>query len=101
MITIECGKRVKIKPVDDVMDSEQLIYVSSANEKYAEFIREVRKHPYKLYEYHTGDKLPLWKRIYMDMVCKFKKTNYEKQQIAINKAIKPYIKKQYYTRKEF
>jgi len=92
VIVIKRGKRVEIKPVDDAMNTDQLIYVSSANEKYVEFVKEVRKHPYKLYEYWTGKKLPIWQRLYFDTIGKLKKTDYEKQQKAINKAIKPYIK---------
>ena len=87
---IERCKRINIKPIDD---ASQLIYVSSANEKYTEFVKEIRKHPYKLYEYHTGEKLPLWKRIYIDLLGRIKKTEHEKKWIAINKAIKPYIRK--------
>lgn len=90
MNEIERGKRINNKPIDD---ATQLIYVSSANDKYTEFIREVRKHPYKLYEYHTCEKLPLWKRIYIDVMGKIKKTEHEKKWNAINKAIKPYIRK--------
>jgi len=90
VITIERGKRINNKPIDD---ASQLIYVSSANEKYTEFIKEVRKHPSKLYEYHTGNKLPWWKRIYIDMLSRIKKTDHEKNWNAINKTIKPYIRK--------
>lgn len=90
MRVIERGKRINIKPIDD---AAQLIYVSSANEKYSEFVREVRKHPYKLVGYYIGQKLPLWKRMYIDLLGKFKKTEHEKKWNAINKAIKPYIRK--------
>ena len=67
--------------------------VSSENEKYAEFVREIRKHPYKIYEYHTGEKLPLWKRIYIDILGKIKKTEHEKKWNSINKVIKHYVRK--------
>ena len=89
MTEIERGKRIKIKPVDDTA----LIYASSAQEKYGEFIKEISKHPYKLYEHYTGEKLPLWKRIYMGALCKIKKTDYEKQQDTINKVIGQFIRK--------
>lgn len=89
MIKINRGKKSEISQVD----ATALIYVSSANEKYAEFVKDVKKHPYRLYEFYTGKKLPLWKKIYLDTICRFKKTDYEKQQNAIDKAIKPYIRK--------
>ena len=74
-------------------NKNQLVYVSSANEKYKVMIEYFKKHPYKFIEYYTGQKLPLWQRIYIDVTGKFKKTDYEKRWIAINKAIKPYIRK--------
>ena len=89
VILMERGKRVEINPVDDAA----LIYTSSAQEKYNDFFREMIKHPHKLYEYHTGTKLSPLKRIYMDAKCKFVKSSCEKQQKAINKAIKPFIRK--------
>lgn len=88
-IKIERGKRINTNPIDDAA----IIYTSSAQKKYNDFFREIRKHPHKLYEYHTGNKMSLWKRLYIDISCKFKKTAYEKQQIAINKAIKPFVRK--------
>lgn len=86
---MERGKRVEIKPIDDAA----LIYVSSANEKYAQLISGFRKHPYKMIEYYTGEKLSLWKKIYFDIIGKLNKTEHEKKWKAINKAIKPYIRK--------
>lgn len=70
-----------------------VIYVSSAQNRWANFIREIRKHPYKLYEYHTGEKLSFWRRLHMNICCRFNKSNYKKRQDAINKAIKPFIKR--------
>ena len=74
-------------------NQNQLIYMSSANERYSQMIMDFRKHPYKLVEYCTGTTLSMWQRIYIDLISKIKKTDYDKQQDAINKAIKPYIKK--------
>jgi len=86
---IERGKRIKVNPIDDAA----LVYVSSVQDKYNDFFAELRKHPHKLYEYYTGIKLSPWRRLYIDISCKFKRTVYEKQQIAINNAIKPFIRK--------
>ena len=88
-IKIKRGKRIKTNPINDAA----LIYASSVQDKYNNFFSELRKHPHKLYEYHTGIKLSLWRRLYIDISCKFKRSAYEKQQIAINKAIKPFIRK--------
>lgn len=74
-------------------NQDQLIYVSSADEKYKEMIEYFKKHPYKFVEYCTGTTLSMWQRIYIDLISKVKKTDYEKRQDAINKAIKPYIRK--------
>lgn len=89
MNLIERGKRIIINPIDGAA----LVYASSAQEKYNDFFEELRKHPHELYEYHTGIKLSLWRRLYIDISCKFKRTVYEKQQIAINKAISPFVRK--------
>ena len=79
---------------EDIEDNkEQLLYVSSAHEKYLQMFKEFKKHPYKIIEYYSGIKLSLWQRIYFDTIGKLKKTDYEKQQMSINKAIRPYIKK--------
>lgn len=83
------GKRIKVNPIDDAA----IIYVSSEQDKYGEFFRELRKHPHKLCEYHTGNKLSIWKRLCIDVSYKFKKTAYEKQEIAINKVIKHFVRK--------
>lgn len=72
-------------------NSDQLIYVSSAQEKYSQMFKEFKKHPYKLVEYYSGVKLSLWQRIYFDTIGKLKKSDYEKQQINMNKILNKYI----------
>lgn len=90
MRKIKRGKRIECQPIDDAA----LIYVSSAHEKYGKMITYFKKHPHKFVEYYTGTKLSLWQRLCIALISKIKKSDYEKQQDAINKAIKPYIRKE-------
>lgn len=82
---------MNIKPIDD---ASQLIYVSSAHEKYSQMFKEFEKHPYKFVEYYTGEKLSLWRRIYIDLIGRIKKSDYEKQQDMINRIIIEYTIKE-------
>lgn len=76
-----------------MLDDESMIYTSSTLEWYLKMFKDFRRHPYKMVEYYTGKKLPLWKRVYIDFVCKFKKSSYENKQNTFEKVIKPYIRK--------
>lgn len=80
---------MQIKPID----ASAQIYVSSASEKYANQVREWRKHLYKLVEWSIGKELPLWNKIYIDIICRHRKSDYEIMQESINKAIEPFVRK--------